>query len=70
MNYFKLVTVDRYWLEAEIAKGNIFYKHYSFSSPEWVPCGEYFDGSYKYDRICEHEVFSMMKRNKNVYWRN
>lgn len=70
MNYFRLVTVDRCWLEMEIAKGTIFYQHYSFATPEWVPCGEYREGHASYDRMSEWEVFDMMKRNKNVYWRN
>lgn len=70
MNYFRLVTVDRCWLEMEIAKGTIFYKHYGFSFPEWVPCGEYRNGVGRYDRMAEWEVFTMIKRSKNVYWRN
>lgn len=70
MAYFKILTVDKLWLDMEITKGTIFYKHYSFAIPEWVPCGEYREGSASYDRISAEEVLRMISRDKNVYWRN
>lgn len=70
MTYFKLVTVDRCWLEMEIRKGTIFYQHYSFATPEWVPCGEYREDGASYDRLSAEEVSRMIKKDKNVYWRN
>lgn len=70
MNYFKILTVDLCWLEMEIAKGTIFYKQYSFATPDFIPCGEFRDGSSSYDRLSAREVLGMINRNKNVYWRN
>lgn len=70
MTYFRLITADLCWLEMEIAKGTIFYKHYSFATPEWVPCGEFREGSKSYYSLSAREVLRMVNYNKNVYWRN
>lgn len=70
MNYFRLVTVDKQWLEMEIIKGTIFYQHYSFATPHWVPCGSYREDGASYDRLSADEVRRMIKKDKNVYWSN
>lgn len=72
MAYFKLISVDICWLEEEIAKGTIFYRHYSFGRrPGWVPCGEFrgLSGN-SYYCLPTREVLNMINKRKNVYWRN
>lgn len=70
MKYFRLKSAHRPWLEMEIAKGTIFYKHYSFATPEWVPCGAYREDGASYDSMTAREVLRMIAKDKNVYWRN
>lgn len=70
MAYFRIRKAHLPWLDIEIAKGTIFYEHYSFATPEWVPCGAYREGGSSYDRLTAEEVGSMIKKDKNVYWRN
>ncbi|QPI18318.1 hypothetical protein POP15_270 [Pectobacterium phage POP15] len=70
MKYFRLKSAHLPWLEMEIAKGTIFYKHYSFATPEWVPCGAYREDGASYDSMTAGEVLRMIAKDKNVYWRN
>lgn len=70
MTYFKIRSAHLPWLEMEICKGTIFYQHYSFAIPDWVPCGAYREDGASYDRLSAEEVSRMIKKDKNVYWRN
>lgn len=70
MTYFKLGSAHLPWLDMEICKGTIFYQRYSFATPDWVPCGPYRGDCGSYDRLSAEEVSRMIKKDKNVYWRN
>lgn len=51
MTYFKIREAHLPWLDMEICKGTIFYQHYSFATPDRVPCGEYREDGASYDRL-------------------
>lgn len=66
MTYFKLVGADIQWLKDEIRKGNLFYKH----SEDIIPCGAYRNGCFSYDDMPISTVVALIKKQKNIYWRN
>lgn len=74
MNYFRVVTVHRSWLEMEIAKGNIFYDtHNGFNGVagrKMISTGKYRQSWRSYDDMPTGEVMRLIKLYGCVYWRN
>lgn len=67
MTYFRVTWATSNFITEELRMGRLFYKN---KHGGYVPCGEYFDGSYSYYAMPRHEVFIKLHDEKNLYWRN